>query len=165
MAAEQQEAIQLCSVYVGTGLYGVDTRAIREVLGNATPQRVPLAPPYLAGVLTYRGEVLETVSLRTLLGLEEHRGARRVLVLESPEADERFGLLVDSVGGMVSASQAALEQNPATLDASGEALLSGVYRMETALMACLDAARLRPTELAKNSAFAIGSRTGHMEAQ
>jgi purine-binding chemotaxis protein CheW len=164
MAAEQ-EAVQLCSVRVGAGLYGVDTRAIREVLGNARPQRVPLAPSYLAGVLTYRGEVLETVSLRTLLGLEGHSGAHHVLVLESPESDERFGLLVDRVGSVVSASQAALEPNPSTLDPRGQALLSGIYRMETALMARLDPARLRPTELAKNPVFTADLRTGHRGAR
>jgi chemotaxis signal transduction protein len=53
----------------GTGLFGIETRQIREVLGTTTPQRVPLAPEYIAGVVPYRGEVLTTVSFRALLGL------------------------------------------------------------------------------------------------
>jgi purine-binding chemotaxis protein CheW len=130
----------------------VDTRAIREVLGSAEPQRVPLAAAYIAGVLTYRGEVLEAVSLRTLLGLETKTSAHRVLVLEDKEGG-RFGLMVDGVGGMVTAAESAREQNPATLEARGEAIFDGVYRMDTGLMTRLDAERMRPAELARSGIF------------
>ena len=70
-------SVSLCSLRAGTGLYGVDTPQIREVLGPSVPQRVPLAPEYIAGVVPYRGEVLTTVSFRALLGLE--RGAEQAV--------------------------------------------------------------------------------------
>ncbi|HEY5056742.1 MAG TPA: chemotaxis protein CheW [Acidobacteriaceae bacterium] len=159
--ASAETTIHLCSVRAGEGLYGVDTRAIREVLGDAVPQRVPLAPHFMAGVLTYRGEVLVAVSLRTLLGLERRTGSHRVLVLEQDEG-ERFGLVVDSVGGMVSAAGSAFENNPATLDARGEAIFDGVYRTEMGLMVRLDPRRLRPTELAQSGIFEARAR---MEAR
>ena len=63
-----------CSLRAGTGCLRIDTRQIREVLGATAPQRVPLAPAYIAGVVPYRGEVLTTVSLRALLGLEDGPG-------------------------------------------------------------------------------------------
>ncbi len=43
------ESLSLCSLRIGNALYGIDTRLIREVLGNTVPQRVPLAPDYIAG--------------------------------------------------------------------------------------------------------------------
>ncbi len=49
--------------------FGIDTRKIREVLGERDLQRVPMAPAFIAGVVPYRGEVLTTVNLRALLGL------------------------------------------------------------------------------------------------
>ena len=70
--------VSLCSLCAGSGLYGIDTTQIRKVLGHTTPQRVPLAPEYIAGVVPYRGEVLTAVSLRVLLGLE-HEALIRVL--------------------------------------------------------------------------------------
>lgn len=145
--------VQLCSVRAGAGLYGVDTRSVREVLGSAAPQRVPLAPEYIAGVLAYRGQVLEAVSLRALLGMEPQAGEHRVLVLEDDERGERFGLVVDDVGGMVTMAESALEENPATLEGPGAAIFSGIYRMDSGLMARLDPARLRPMEPARNGAF------------
>jgi purine-binding chemotaxis protein CheW len=151
----------MCSVRAGDGVFGIDTREIREVLGSAEPQRVPLAARYIAGVLAYRGEVLTTVSLRALLGLAPWAGKSHVLVLEDADLGERFGLMVDGVDGMVAVPESGFDRNPATLDARAEAILCGVCRMETGLMARLDPQRLRPLELARGGIFgAMRAKTG-----
>src|SRR5580698_2823504 len=98
---ETEEMLSLCSLTAGGKLFGIDTRMIREVLGNARLNRVPLAPSYVGGVLAYRGEVVTAVSLRALLGVSASESQGRVLVLDGDENEERFGLLVDSVGGVV----------------------------------------------------------------
>lgn len=147
----QKDSVQLCSVCAGDGTYGIETSAIREVLGSAAPYRVPLAPAYIAGAMTYRGEVLEAVSLRMLLGLPGGKETR-VLVVEDSDGG-RFGLMVDSVGGMVAAPESTRENNPATLEMRGAAIFNGVYRMETGLMVRLNLEKLRPAELARSAVF------------
>ena len=62
--------------------FGIDTSKIREVLGERDLQRVPMSPAFIAGVVPYRGEVLTTVNLRALLGMELQRGRCCVLVME-----------------------------------------------------------------------------------
>src|ERR1039458_1119660 len=136
--ADAGNAVSICSLRVGTGLFGIDTRQIREVLGTTSPQRVPLAPKYIAGVVPYRGEVLTTVSFRALLGLERGSPTGCVLVFDDEQNNERFGLMVDAVGGEVTLARNALEANPSTLDASSMALFDGVYRMQPGLMVRLD---------------------------
>jgi len=135
--AAKGDAVSLCSLRAGPGLFGIDTRQIREVLGKTTPQRVPLAPAYIAGVVPYRGEALTVVSLRSLLGFPQWAGANCVLVLDDEEHEERFGLMVDGVGGVVTMASDALEANPSALDARSMALFDGAYRMQTGLMARL----------------------------
>ncbi len=161
----KESTIQLCSVRAGAGLYGIDTRIIREVLGNCVPQQVPLAPAHIAGVLTYRGEVLEAVSLRNLLGLVMKTNRDRVLVLEDSEIGERFGLMVDEVGGVVSVAENAIERNPIALDPRSDAIFDGVVRMNTDLMVRLNAERLRPMELARSGLFGVDVRAAHAGAQ
>ena len=56
MAADIGDTVSICSLRVGTGLYGIATSQIREVLGTIVPQSVPLAPEYIAGVVPYRGK-------------------------------------------------------------------------------------------------------------
>jgi purine-binding chemotaxis protein CheW len=151
--ADAADVVSLCSLRAGNGLFGIDTRKIREVMGKTTPQRVPLAPEFVAGVVPYRGEVLTTVSLRALLGLERGVGATCVLVLDDEDNEERFGLMVDGVGGVVAMLPDALEANPSALDARSLALFDGAYRMETGLMVRLEPRQLRPSRLAESGLF------------
>ena len=49
--------------------YGVDVKAVQEVLRGQPRTRVPLAPSSLAGLINLRGQVLTAVDLREQLGL------------------------------------------------------------------------------------------------
>ena len=145
----------VCSLMVGDGVYCIDTRMIHEVLETWTLQRMPLAPGYIAGVISNRGAVLTTVSLRALLGLNEITKSNVVLVLENG-GEERFGLLVDAVGGVMSPSVESVEANPSTLDARSRVLFDGAHKLPEGLMVRLDAAKLCPSRLKEIEVF--GSR-------
>jgi purine-binding chemotaxis protein CheW len=147
------EVVSLCSLHTGSEVFGIDTRKIREVLGDCEVQQVPMAPAYIAGVIPNRGEVLTTVNFRALLGLPEKAGAHSVLVLEDEECRELFGLVVDSVGGVVTASGRMLELNPSTLAYRCKALFDGVYKMPAGLLIRIDPKKLRPSRLAETGLF------------
>jgi purine-binding chemotaxis protein CheW len=164
--AEAEEVMSMCSLISDGRLFGIDTRAIREVLGNAAMNRVPLAPKYVGGVIPYRGEVVTAVSLRALLGqpvTEEHRC---VLVLDGDESEERFGLIVDRVGGVVMVERTTMSANPSTLDEASRALFSGAFRTADGLLVQLDPERLRPSRIAETGLFAHLQRSpvAHLEA-
>jgi purine-binding chemotaxis protein CheW len=159
---EEDDALSLCSLYAGGETFGIDTRKIREVLGERELQlqRVPMSPAFIAGVVSYRGEVLTTVNLRALLGMEPHSGPSCLLVMDDDEVVERFGLVVDAVGGVVTASRRALEANPCTLEARGRWLFDGAYKMETGLMVRLDPQKLCPTRLSETGLFRTSTNGG-----
>jgi len=123
------------------------------VLGNKKLERVPLAPAYIGGVVSYRGDVLTVVSFRALLGLAELPGPGYVLVFKSPNEEESSGLLVDSVSGVVILGHDAYTPNPSTLDPVGKALFSGAFRLDKGLLIQLDPERLRPSRLAETALF------------
>lgn len=157
---DEDDAVSLCSLYAGSESFGIDTSKIREVLGERELQRVPMSPAFIAGVVPYRGEVLTTVNLRALLGMEEHAGRCCVLVMEDDGAGERFGLVVDAVGGVVTVSRRKLEANPCTLEARGRWLFDGAYKMETGLMIRLDPLRLCPSRLSETGLFRSSTNGG-----
>jgi purine-binding chemotaxis protein CheW len=147
------EMVSVCSLTAGGEVFSIDTERIREVLGTWTLQKMPLAPSYIAGVIPNRGAVLTTVSLRALLGIEEQGTASAVLVLEDVDGEERFGLMVDAVGGVVMLNAETLETNPSTLGARGRALFDGAYKLREGLMVRLDAAKLCPLRLKEMGLF------------
>lgn len=157
---EENDVESLCSLYAGEETFGIDTRKIREVLGERVLQSVPMSPVFIAGVVPYRGEVLTTVNLRALLGMETRTGDCCVLVMEDDEGAERFGLVVDAVGGVVTVSRCALESNPCTLEARAKWLFDGAYKMESGLMVRLDPQRLCPSRLSETGLFRKSTNGG-----
>src|SRR5271166_2929545 len=123
--------VEMCSVRLGETQFGVPITHILEIVGSARPQPVPLAPRFVGGLVHYRGDVLTTVSLRQLLGLQPREGAQDILVLES--AGGIFGLLVDSVGEVLTVCAADYEPNPSILDERRRGLLSGAYKLKDSL--------------------------------
>jgi purine-binding chemotaxis protein CheW len=108
---------------------------------------------FVGGVLPYRGEVLTVVDLRALLGLGECFAKSCVIVLEDEVGEERFGLAVDMVGGVVTVSASSLEVNPCTLEARERWLFGGAYKMGTKLMVQLDPRKLSPSRLTATGLF------------
>jgi len=137
--------LEMCSVRVGQTLFGVPITHILEIVGGALPRPVPLAPEFVGGLVHYRGDVLTTVSLRQLLGLPRSEGSQDILVLESPGGF--FGLLVDSVGEVLTVSEADHEPNPSMLDERRSALFAGAYKLKEGLLVMLDPERLDPLRL------------------
>jgi purine-binding chemotaxis protein CheW len=144
---EKAEAVmvEMCSVRLGQMLFGVPITHILEIVGSARPQPVPLAPAFVGGLIHYRGDVLTTVSLRRLLGLPPRDGPQDILVLES--AGGCFGLLVDSVGEVLTVSSAEHEPNPSLLDERRKALFAGAYKLRGSLLIMLDPEKLDPMRL------------------
>ena len=137
--------VEVCSVRVGQTLFGVPIRHILEIVGSARPQPVPLAPSYVGGLVHYRGDVLTTVSLRQLLALPPKEGTQDILVMEG--AGGCFGLLVDSVGEVLTVSPADYEPNPSILDERRRTLLAGAYKLKDSLLVMLDPDRVDPLRL------------------
>ncbi len=137
--------VEICSVRLGQSLYGMPISHILEIVGGARPQPVPLAPRFVGGLVHYRGDVLTAVSLRQLLRMPPLDGPQDILVLES--SGGCFGLLVDSVGEVLTVPSADFEPNPSTLDEARRDLIAGAYKLQNALMVMLDPERLDPVRL------------------
>jgi purine-binding chemotaxis protein CheW len=144
-----ENGIEMCSVHAGATTFGVPITRILEILGAPATRPVPLAPPFIGGLVHYRGEVLTAVSLRRLLGMPRHEGPSDILVFEGP--DGYFGLLVDAVGEVMTVLPESFEANPSTLDDRRKALFAGACKLENGLLVVLDPDRLDPMRLSQAS--------------
>ena len=139
--------LEVCSVRLDRRLFGIPIAHILEIAGGIRPQPVPLAPPFVGGLVHYRGDVLTTVSLRQLLDLPGSERAQDMLVVES--AGGCYGLLVDAVGEVLRVSAADFEANPATMQERRRMLFAGAYKLKQELMVMLDPAQLDPMTLGR----------------
>lgn len=142
--------MEVCSVRLGQTWFGIPIAHILEIVGGARPQPVPLAPEFVGGLFHYRGDVLTTVSLRQLLVMPPREGSQDILVLESTSGC--FGLLVDTVGEVLTVSSEDYETNPSIFDQRRKALFTGAYKLKDKLLVMLDPERLDPMRLSQNLA-------------
>jgi purine-binding chemotaxis protein CheW len=137
--------VEVCTVLLGTSMFGLPITHILEIIGAVMPQPVPLAPIFVGGLVHYRGDVLTTVSLRQLLDLPPMEFRQDLLVLEN--AGGIFGLLVDSVSEVLTVSSADYEPNPSILNERRRALFAGAYKLKNSLLVMLDPEQLDPMRL------------------
>jgi len=139
----------LCTLRVGSEVFGIDTADVQEILREARPQAVPRAPEFVAGVLAYRGEVLLAISLPALLGQPPAPRVPSAVVMKDSESGEIFALLVDAVADVLDVDPNLWEANPPTIDDRRKAIFCGVYRMEQSHIVRLEPAQLQPSRLAQ----------------
>lgn len=127
---------------VGAELYGVDIRAVREVVpaGAYRITPVPRLPRFVRGVTNLRGRIVPVVDLRQRLGFGPAAvtGESRIAVVEG--ATGAVGLWVDAVSEV---ARFAPEQAEAPPEAGGEGeagrrFVERVVQLGNRLIALLD---------------------------
>ena len=106
--------------------YAVDMATVAEVVPVPVLTRVPGGPPWLSGVVNWRGRVLPVLDLRPLVGatLSPLPTSARLVVLSVDDVEA--GLVADMVPGLLDCDPDALEPLPATVATGIAPLVRGV---------------------------------------
>lgn len=129
---------QLVTFKIDDAMYGVPVGLVQETLGHQARTFVPLAPRGVAGLVNLRGQVVLTVDLRPLLGLEPLApGAEAMMVVVKVDG-EAVSLLVDTVGEVLDVDDSTFETVPETLAAGMRSLVVGVHKLDGRLLLLLD---------------------------
>jgi purine-binding chemotaxis protein CheW len=136
--------VQLCTFTLGGSMFSFAVDGVQEVLPPRPITRVPLADPWVAGVVALRGIVLPVLELGVMLGLEpaRGRGARagdaRAMHVVLRSTTGRVSVLVDAVGDVVDEDSERMLTPPASLDGPGSVFVHGAFRVDDALLVVLD---------------------------
>jgi len=136
---DDTERIEVLTFSLASETYGVETCHVREACQLRDLTAVPCTPPFVAGVMNLRGQIVAIVDLRAFFELPA-RGLtdlNRVIVLTG--GDNELGLLADSIDGVRSVTVSDLQEGLPTLTGIRERYLKGVTRQ---MLAVLDGARL-----------------------
>jgi purine-binding chemotaxis protein CheW len=103
---------------------------------------VPLAPEDVAGVLNLRGRIVTAIDMRARLGLPKNDDGKPPMAMGVELRGESYGLLIDSIGEVLTLADDAREVNPVNLDPRMAKMANGVHRLEGQLMVVLDVDRV-----------------------
>jgi len=135
---------QLVTMKVGAQLFGVPILKVQDIVETHTITQVPMAPSAVAGVMNLRGRVVTVVNLRRILGQTEDTVSRMGVTVEHD--GDLYTILVDEIGEVMSMESTDIQPTPTTLEDGLKLLCSGIYRLETGLLAVLDIDRILDAE-------------------
>lgn len=134
--------MKLLCFHVAGQDFGVPIGAVKETIPERPLTRLFLVPPFVAGLINLRGEVVAVLDLATLLGLDRavdggRRAPKNIVILRASllpgVRDARHaanrpaaGLFVDGLDGVRDVDDAEVRPPPATLAAEPAGYLDGV---------------------------------------
>jgi purine-binding chemotaxis protein CheW len=139
--APDAEEVYLTLTVAGQ-LCGVPVLVVRDVLGDQTITRIPLAPPEVAGSLNLRGRIVTAIDLRRRLGLPPRPEGARMMSVVVERDGELYSLQADQVGEVLPLPRASRAPNPPTLDPLWREVSSGVHRLGEKLVVLLEVEHL-----------------------
>ena len=131
------ESSQFCGFRIGSNFYAIPVQNVQEVIKNQRITGVPLSETHIRGLISLRGQVVTSVSLRTLFGLEEdfHEDHMNIIVRSD---DALIALAVDQIEDILQLRRENFESTPDTLDPKIKDFIMGVYKEEKDLIIILD---------------------------
>lgn len=136
--------LQTCLIFGHCGTrYGLDVRAVREMVW--LPELAPIEelPAYIAGVFNLRGRVVPVMDLGLRFGRppQPHSLSDRVIVLE--QGDASVGLIAHELLDVLTIAQSEIAEAPSYQGAGGQArLVRGEIKLEDSLAMLLDVSAL-----------------------
>ena len=125
-------------VIVGTELYGLPLRRLREVCRLTSMRRVPGAAPHVAGLVSLRGEIICALDARAILGLPERSSPGPQFVVALRDFEYPIGLVVDWVADIFHIDLATVEAPPAEWRHERRACVSGTATVAPGSIGLLD---------------------------
>jgi len=148
---QTEHSLEYVTVTIGGQLFGLPIGQVQDVFvpGHLTP--VPLAPEEIAGVLNLRGRIVTAVDMRCRLGMPGRDRHKNSMAVGIDLNGESYGLVIDTVGGVLRLHENTRETVPINLDTRLAQVAAAVHRLDGELLVVLDVARLldvRPRDMA-----------------
>lgn len=130
-----RETEQLTTFYVGKELFGIEVMRVQEVTASPHVVPVPLAPPFIRGLINLRGQISTALGLRELFNQESTDKEMSVVCRLDGNL---VSLIVDNIGDVLELEKSDFEATPDTIPLSVRKYIKGVYKMDGSFLSVID---------------------------
>lgn len=148
------ELRQYCSFKISDRLYGFDIQDVKEITTEVALTPIAHAPDTVKGYVNIRGQIHMILDLKKTLGFgsQSYDEQCKVLLFKQ-NVGEFFGVMVESVGGVISVNEKNIERNKESgtnTEETSDHLFSseivyGLYKLPGSILVILRAGRLLET--------------------
>lgn len=133
----QSTARQFSTFSIANRTYGIDVMQVQEVTKDLRMTPVPLAPPFVKGLINLRGQIATAIDLRKLFnvsGDEPEESMNVVCMIEGV----LLSFLVDKIGDVLELEDESFEASPSTVPSDVSRFMEGVYKVPGSILSVLD---------------------------
>ncbi len=135
-------ARQFLSFTLGTELFAMDIRTVREIIQHGAMTPVPLMPDFVRGVINLRGAVVPVIDLQARFGRGQASVGKKtcIVIFDTLRDGDRveLGLMVDAVSEVISLEPAQIEPPPQFGAATRRDFIAGMGRRDDRFLVLLD---------------------------
>ena len=133
------EQVQMVSFYIREQIFLLPVSVIVEVLRYMPLTRLPMAPPFIAGVVNLRGKVTPLLHLDALLTTDQTmRYTEKSFIIVCGTDDMQLGLIIDKVHTMYMVSKDSISWNIEAQLGEGADFLCGLANIGERLHGIID---------------------------
>lgn len=104
------DCIEYATFYVGDSWLGIEARFVKEAIDEGQLRSLPVAAPFIAGMHSYRQQVIPVIDLAAMLGHPHYfTDDRQIIVIEDAAAGLKFGIFVSALGEIPYLSSAQIQ--------------------------------------------------------
>ena len=135
-------ARQFLSFTLGSELFAMDIRTVREINQHGSMTPVPLMPNFVRGVINLRGAVVPVIDLQARFGRGSCAVGKKtcIVIFDAQRDGERveLGLMVDAVSEVISLEPAQIEPPPQFGGATRRDFIAGMGKRGERFLVLLD---------------------------
>jgi purine-binding chemotaxis protein CheW len=128
---------QLCGFKIKGDYYAISVLDVQEVIKPHSLTTVPLSPDYVKGLINLRGQIVTSISLRKLFGMEDNECDDHMNIIVR-NGDSLYALMVDEILDVIDVEEQTFESIPETISENIKKYIKGVYKLESNLLILLD---------------------------
>ncbi len=123
--------------------YAVPIVKVREIISMQPVTALPNMPEYFEGMTNIRGSVIPIINLKRLMHLPEKGDpAAKIIVITC--GTNTYGVLVDSITGVVSLDEKSVELPERIANSGDTAFIDGIAKLGDRLVIILNTTNLVP---------------------
>ena len=128
---------QLTGFRIGNDYYGIPVMQIQEVVKPQRVTPVPLSADYIRGLINLRGQIVTSLSLRKLFGMDDDLTQDHMNVIVNYK-ESLYALVVDEILDVIDVEDSSFTHMPDNIDESIKMYSNGVFKQPEHLIILLD---------------------------
>ena len=125
-ATDDSEKLAVVTFVLHPECYALEYGFVKEVFTMKDLTPLPGTPPFVMGIVNYRGTVVSAINLKQLFGLKEMGLTEFNKLLILSEGKMTIGIMADTIKGHQFINKNSLSSPPMTVSENSSAFLKGV---------------------------------------